>query len=278
MVKKYQAKTTSIFWLTIPFLIFASYLINYYDILSARGSEIANEDLLEEKVLQRVDISDFTWNEEGVITFWFDDAWLSQFEIGYPAMESRGWKAAMAVPTYHIGWEAYMNWNQVLKLFHLGWEITAHSRSHNCDLTDLPRDAVVYEVIGSQYDLAQRGILADIYVPPCGVISDEIDQVVKSNFKAQRGVIPGVNPLPVPLNNRYDLLIKTIDSETQLEEVQSLIRETKRTKGWLIIMLHEIGEDGSVYSTSTELFLEIVKEVAESDLTVVLPSEALSIQ
>ncbi len=274
MSNNYKVKKTIIFWLTIPLAIFIAHLSIYYPVLSSR--EYEQPELQSEP--ERVDVSDFSWNGEGLITFWFDDAWFSQYQEGYSKMKENDWRAALAVPTHHVEWDAYMNWNQVVKLFHTGWEITAHSRNHRCDLVNYPSKYAFSEIVGSQYDLAQRGILADIYVPPCGVVSDEFTLLVKNHFKAQRVVETGINSLPVPPENRYQLVIKTIESSTNIEEVQALIAQTKRDKGWLILMFHEINENNSIFSTTSDFFEQIIQEVKQSELEVVIPSEALSIK
>src|SRR3989344_5036426 len=44
----------------------------------------------------------FSKPEHGFITFWFDDAWASQYDQTQPVLEPKGYKASLAVPTKSI--------------------------------------------------------------------------------------------------------------------------------------------------------------------------------
>src|SRR3989344_983554 len=53
-------------------------------------------------------VPEYTWDGRGIITFWFDDAWTSQYIVAFPVMKSAGLPGALAVPTNAIGWDEYM--------------------------------------------------------------------------------------------------------------------------------------------------------------------------
>ncbi len=272
MVKRirFSGKYGNIFWLFIPLLIFVVFLQKNIGVLPAQGQRETERKIAP----RRVDISGFVWDRNGLITLWFDDAWLSQYEQGYKIVEKFGYRAALAVPTKHISYKAYMNWNQVRKLHFKGWEIVPHSRNHDCSLTSKSLEEIREEILGSKQDLLDQGIISDIYVPPCGVTSQEANSLVQAHFIAQRATEEGLNPLPV--RERYNLKIMTVERKSTLGEVRTWIRQAKYYRQWLIFMFHEINEGEEPLSITPEMLEGILGEVKSAGLAVVIPSEALS--
>lgn len=223
-----------------------------------------------------INISNFKWNNNSLITYWFDDAWLTQYTEAYPIMEEYGFRGAIAIPTQLIRYDAYMNWYQIKKLHYKGWEIVPHSQNHDCDLANNDQGAVKEEILGSKQELLRYGIISNIYVPPCGRTSDYSNSLVKENFVAQRAVEPGLNPLPIV--NRYDILIREIGIDTTIKDVNKWISEAEKQKSWLVFMFHQIDYSEDEYSITPEMLIEINEAVKRSKLQVVLPSEALSIK
>jgi hypothetical protein len=273
MVKRvrFSGKYGNIFWLFIPLFIFAVFLQENIGVLPAQGQKEVEKRKIESR---RVDISDFVWDKNGLITLWFDDAWLSQYEQGYRIVEKFGYRAALAVPTKHIAYEAYMNWNQIRKLHFKGWEIVPHSRNHDCSLVSKSLEEIKEEILGSKQDLFDQGIMSDIYVPPCGVTSQEANSLVQAHFTAQRAVEEGLNLLPV--KERYNLKIVNVGQKTTLDEIRVWIRRAKYYRQWLIFMFHEIDEGEGSLGVTPEMLEGILEEVKSAGLAVVVPSEALS--
>lgn len=272
--RKQKRSYTSLLWLTVPmavFVLFARYLVardpkmDYFDYTLGLKTVDSTGVVLPE----------YTWRSEALITFWFDDAWRSQYTEGFEILDGYGYKAALAVPIDPIGYEAYMNWHQIRKLHYLGWEITSHSRTHDCDLVNRGEDAFEYEIVGGKKDLAEYGILTDIYVAPCGESTPEATEFIKKHFSYQRIVEPGVNPIPVL--DKYALMVKQVSRGVEVEEVKSWINEAVSTRQWLILMLHQIDNSDVEYGTSPENLAQIAEYVSKSRISVVLPSQALGI-
>jgi hypothetical protein len=212
---------------------------------------------------------------KGFITFWFDDAWLSQYELAVPVLEPRGYKASLAVPTKSIGNYNYMTWNHVQHLQTIGWEITSHSRSHNCDVTKLSVDDLISETYGARADLVEQGFVTTVYVTPCSSDSQELINYIKKFYLGLRTGEGGINPVPVI--DQYHILAYGLTSDTTISSIRSWIKNTEESKGWLILMFHQIDDSGEEYAVTPGFFHAIVDEVTASTLTVALPSEVLSI-
>ena len=219
--------------------------------------------------------ADIEWNGEGLITFWFDDAWISQYAVAFPILKKSGFPAALAVPTSAINWDGYMTWAQIKRVKYNGWEITAHSRSHECDLIKLNHDKLVDELAGSQMDLLEKGYKTDIYVEPCGVGNEELIKTAKDYYLSLRTTEEGLNS--IPLADPYSLKIVEVGNNTNLKDIENWVNQAKISKSWLIIMFHKIEETGYEYTTPTSTLESIVNTISKSGLRVVLPSQALNI-
>ena len=275
MVQLRKKRTyASLLWLVVPviiFSIFARYLI------AGEPQEEYLDDTLGLKTGEATETSlhEFRWRGEALITFWFDDAWRSQYDEGFKILDKYGYKAAVAVPIEPIGYEAYMNWHQIRKLHYLGWEITSHSRTHDCDLVYKGEDAFKYEILGGKEDLEKYGIKTKIYVAPCGETTPEATSYIKDNFSYQRIVEPGFNPIPV--NDPYGVMVKQVSRDISATTIRSWIDEAINSRQWLVLMLHQIDNEETEYGTTPEILEDVVDYVNKSNISVVLPTQALSI-
>lgn len=214
------------------------------------------------------------WDGDGIVTLWFDDAWISQYKIGFPILEEKEMKGALAVPTESIGFDAYMNWTQVKRLQFAGWEITSHSKTHDCNIPGLSSSEIELEILGSKRTLEQRGIETNIYVAPCGTNSPETTEIIKKYYAAARNVEPGLNPLP--LQNYYDIKVVAVEKDTSIDTIKQYMTNAGENNQWLILMFHEISDDTSQFGSNEELFRQVIEEVDKSNLEVVLPSQVIN--
>lgn len=217
----------------------------------------------------------FEWKKTGLITLWFDDAWYSQYSEGLPILETYKLTGALAVPTNFIDDEDYMTWTQVVRTQYKGWEITSHTKSHNCEPNKLDLKTVSEELVGSLKELREHNLNVSHFVTPCGVGNQNILKVTKDNYLSLRTTEEGLNELPV--QNPYDLKIKVITRSTTLEDIKNWIEDARPQNAWLIISFHQIGNDNEEYEITPDLFQKAIETIASSGLPVVLPSQALQI-
>ncbi|OGV96623.1 hypothetical protein A2W24_01525 [Microgenomates group bacterium RBG_16_45_19] len=270
-------------WLIIPALLIwfsASYLLG----IAAQPVWLEHES---QKTAQVLAISkdqppalpaksDFIWNQTGLVTFWFDDGWLTQYTLAAPLLNKYGYTAAISIPTDLIGYEAYMSWGQVKRLFHVyNWEITAHSRTHNCDRDTFAPEILTPEIIGSQQDLMAQGIRPDIYVVPCGKTTPELIKLVKDNYISMRDATGGLNPIPI--NDPYTIHAFTLHDHVSLDQVQLWLDQAQTEKLWLILMFHQLDTTGGEYSLDPKKFEVVIQQVTQAGLPVVNPSQVINL-
>lgn len=258
-------------WTLLPFLavtviMFAITRIVLQDIKPV-------ESFAYENIISYEDIPYVELEGNGALTIWFDDAWKSQLETAYPELAQRNLKAALSIATGLVEFEAYMDWGSVRKLGKEGWEITSHSRSHLCELSNKGFNQLNKEIEGSKIDLQSHGIVTNIYVAPCGETNKISDSLVLYHFDHQRLVEQGDNQLPV--TNNYGLSVYEINRNTTPLDVLDWIVNAQQENKWVILMFHQIDYTDTQYGTTPERFREILDLIEETQIPVLLPTQVL---
>jgi len=271
-------------WLIVPIIIIwftTNYLIGIFRPPMWQNAK-SNNNLISlsnnpiDKVESPPQIPKYQWQGTGLVTLWFDDGWISQYTTGFPLVDQYGYKAALAVPTHLIGYDAYMGWAQVRRLQSKGWEITAHTRTHDCNIYKEDQKTVDYELGGSASDLKQMGLNYNNFVSPCGVNSPIMEQIAQKYFLSFRTSEPGFNNIPV--DDPYYLLVQTMQTTVTLDTVKQWLQTAKNNHQWLILVFHQIGDTTSQYSITTTMLHDILNEIKNDVLPVVLPIQALELE
>lgn len=217
----------------------------------------------------------------GLITFWFDDAWLSQYFIAEPILKKAQLNAAIAVPTSFIGYDGFLNWAELRSLQKEGWEITNHTVVHDCTMEAWSEEKIKKELTDASQALWKHNLASDHFVSPCGVNSPTLAKVAANLMLSFRGTEPGYNDLFHELD-LFDLKVKNITDQTTIKEVQEWVSEARKNNLWLIIVFHQVGEEKEgkpeEYSIDADTFAEVVEYIKNSGVPVVLPSQALSLR
>jgi peptidoglycan/xylan/chitin deacetylase (PgdA/CDA1 family) len=264
-------------WLIVPLMVLwisTNYIIGltHKPAWSSNGASTAS---MTAPVIDAPAIQPLQWNNEPLITLWFDDAWQTQFSEAYKQMHSRGLTGSLAVPTSFVGQDSYMGWSQIKLMQHEGWEISSHTRTHDCKLSDLTPNFVDTELHGALSDLNQHGIRADNFVTPCGASNGDMLTAAKKYYSSLRSSEGGVNTLPV--TNPYNLKVRTIVRTTTIEEVDDWIKEAKSSNSWLILVFHQIDHDQTEYGTTPENLSLMLDHVQQSHIKLALPEQALQV-
>ncbi|HSX18688.1 MAG TPA: polysaccharide deacetylase family protein [Candidatus Saccharimonadales bacterium] len=268
-------------WIVLPIIIVwltTNYLIGIFRSpawLAEKNNTAIASGALAQTGEKPPTIAKYTWNNTGLVTLWFDDGWNSQYTTAYPILEEFGYKAALAVPTNLIGNDPYMGVAQVKKLQTNGWEMTSHTRNHNCRLFEANEQTLESELGGSKDDLKRMGLGSDNFVSPCGVDSLQMKTTAEKYYSSFRTSEPGFNPIPV--EDPYNLVVQTMRVNVPFSTVQSWIYQARQQHKWLIIMFHQIDSSGTEYSITPSMLHDILGEIEKDQLPVVLPNQVLKI-
>ncbi|MGB6976674.1 MAG: polysaccharide deacetylase family protein [Gammaproteobacteria bacterium] len=213
----------------------------------------------------------------GLITLWFDDAWLSQYTSGaIQLMNKAGFVGAMSVPTGLVGDPEFMTWDQLRALQANGWETTSHSVTHICDPSAYNAETTAYELLHSKAQLESQGLRTDYFVMPCGYNQYVVPEVVafaKQHYLLYRRAGEEINSLPV--QDPYNVTSFAVTDVTTEDDVRKWVNAASQQKGWLILVFHQIDNRKLRYNIDINMFENILTIVKNSGLPVVLPNQVL---
>jgi hypothetical protein len=277
-----DGKHSFLFWLIVPLVVIwltAGYfvgLIKEHPSWSKTGYALEINDNIEPFTKDYPKISGKTGN--GFVTLWFDDAWLSQYMVAYPLLKQHDFLGTIAVAVDAVEKPDYANWAQLRILAGDNWEITNHSKSHDCKMQTWDSMKISQELKIASLALWKNQLTSDFFVTPCGVDSETLREEVRKNFLGYRTVDPGFNPL----NNIdfYHLKVKNVDSHSSLDQIKSWVDYAKETNSWLILVFHKAGETGTnsddeEYNTTKADLAATLDYIDKLNLQVVVPSQML---
>lgn len=215
----------------------------------------------------------------GYVTFWFDDGLQSTYNIAYPALEERGWKAVVAVVgNREVAMEKFvpdgdpvMSWDAVRELASAGWEISSHSMTH--PRLDRIKDPAFLEmeIQDSKEALESRGIKTVSFTLPYGEYGGSVgNELVEVNYRYWRSMEYDLNYVPPS----RELSAYFLTADVSKDRLTKWISTAERKGGWLIIGLHAILEEPTNrWQHTPEQFEMVLDAVDKSSLDVVLPGE-----
>jgi peptidoglycan/xylan/chitin deacetylase (PgdA/CDA1 family) len=213
----------------------------------------------------------------GLLSITFDDASLSQHDLGLRAAKDYGLVGTLFVVTTYAeqgtieedGW--YMGWPDILDFRDAGWEIGSHSHTHP-HLTKLGDRQVVAEIETAKSIIKEKTGTAPVsFAPPFG---DFNGRTVKRVLEHHRNHViawggnHGRNPmLGVDASEIGRLEVSHEDSPT---EVCGDILEAAVEGVWLVLMFHEFVEQAPAeYQYNIDDFRRILacaKRLQDQDL------------
>lgn len=212
----------------------------------------------------------------GMVSINFDDGWLSTYQNAIPILNNAGLKSDFFVVTGRMGdgFPAYVKTNQVLTLQQEGHEIGAHTVDH-VDLTLTPPDQAQQEITQSRSDLLSIGVTpVNYFAYPFGAYNSDVEQMVKSaGFLAARSSDGGYNDR---YQDTFALRRRPMLNSTTLDQIKSYINTATQNKTWVILLFHEVDNSGNLYSTTPQLFGQVVDYLKQTNTPVVTISQGLS--
>ncbi len=244
----------------------------------------------------------------GLVSFTFDDGWLSQYSSARPALNAAGIKGTFYIITNAMQspatYGAYMNAAQVGQLQADGHEIGAHTQDH-CDLSMLlanpasanipnaggpPGSACAWQVTGqtsaqSQVANSKAALLASgisnvtSFAYPYGSYNAAAKSIVAATGMSARTIDGGFN---TSATDPLALKGQIVDANTTLAQVQGWIDTAKATNSWLILVFHQIDSQSTIASrgesdgSTPELLAQIASYVKSQNISVKTVSGALS--
>ena len=188
----------------------------------------------------------------GVVSFTWDDTYLTQYTLGLPVFAARGVR-----PTLYTVAEAADTGGGAMTVAQLrelqdryGWEVAGHATSwarHNNSngFVALTLSELHDEFRTLKSWMAAKGFLArDHLALPRGCTSTQIVSVGSQYFTSIRGDLQDANAHeslpPSVCDGRYKLVIQPLDNTLTLAQMKASIDRAKLGKSWLIWVGHKI--------------------------------------
>ncbi len=214
---------------------------------------------------------------EGMVSLSFDDSSYSQYQNAFPVMQANGLKGTFYVITSNLlnpsdSWSFHTA--EALQMQAAGNEIGSHSRTHP-HLTQLSELQLTSEISGSKSDLFGAGIApANAFAYPYGEYNQTVIQSVKNaGYTNARSVESGFNTKDT---DKYVLKTMEVSNVTSPTQVMQWVEQAKTNKTWLVLMFHQIIDNGGTYSTSPANFQAMAVGIKNSGIKVVTVSEGMA--
>lgn len=196
-----------------------------------------------------------------IISFTFDDGWLSQYTTGLPLLCKYQVPATFFLISGYFGYPAYMYPNHVRTLIQDGEEIADHTVDH-ADLAKLPPQRVQWELSYSQQTLQQLfGQKIVDFATPYGSYNEDVLQEARRLFESHRSTNDGLNG-PGDFDPYNIQSITYGDSITTLDQYKQWIDQAIQTHQWLVLTFHQVDTSGQQYSVPPKLLEQILAYTA----------------
>ncbi len=217
--------------------------------------------------------------ERPLVSFTFDDAPVSAYELGAEALERAGGRGVYFVASGLVGQRTkhyrIVDAAAVRDLRRRGHEIGLHGHSH-CPLAWLDADALRVEMERNRAELAEIDdeIDARNFAYPFGMVALERKRQIAAMTDSARGIVPGINC------NGFDAqhlrTYELANARLNRAELFAQLERARRLRGWLIFTLHDVAPDPSPFGCSPDLFQAALQGALARGFEIVTVAQALA--
>ena len=215
--------------------------------------------------------------QSGAISLSFDDGWRSIYDNGLPILEKSGLKSTHYIISSCLDDEQfprYMSMDHVRDLEKRGHEIGCHTVSHK-HLLEESLGIIEEEIVLSKKFLEKRGFSVETLAYPYGEYNEEIIRVVqRAGFRGARTIVEGFN---TEIVNPFLLECQAVKVKTSLADIKSWIDQAITNNVWLILMFHQIDNEGREWSATPKMLAEITDYLVRSKIKCITVREGIKL-
>ena len=209
-----------------------------------------------------------------VISFLFDDARQSLYDVGLPLFEKKGKKASIGLIVENLEKQINLSMSpqQVLELYSKGWDMMSHGYKSNQLTEDTDLSVAIREIKTCKEIANKYGVELNGFVSPYGVTPSKYMYLVKENYKyAFCNYSSGITDYSKDIHslNRYSLSNKTE------QQIKDLIDNANSEGKYLTLYSHEVYENGN-YGDSKTVISNIIDYCDKLNIPIMTVSEAMN--
>lgn len=215
---------------------------------------------------------------EAMVSLDFDDGWLSVYQNALPILNAAGLKSTQyIIADYLAGDDWYMSQAQILEMQSQGHEIASHTRSHP-HLPELTSEQKQEEIAGSLQILQAAGLspIRVLAYPYGEFTADVIQKTVAAGYQGGRTALASDGGYNDPTTDPYRLKTQSVELNTSLDEIKGWIDTARQSKTWLILVFHQVDNNGGLYSIPPARLQEVVNYLKDTHIKVVTASQGLA--
>lgn len=215
--------------------------------------------------------------DKGMVSFTFDDGWLSVYKNAIPILNAAGFKSTQyIISDYVAGDNLYVSTTQIKEMHDAGHEIGSHTKSH-AHLLELTTAQKEDEIIGSKTVLESLGLgPINSIAFPYGEYDNEVLSIVQRAYNNSRTALIADGGYNTKITNKFLLKTFSIEKATTLASVKSIIDAAAKNKTWAILVFHQVERNGGTYSVTPTFLQNVVNYTKTKGVDVVTISQGVA--
>ena len=214
----------------------------------------------------------------GIVTFSFDDGYLSHYEKALPVFQEMGVPGCLCLMT-HPGdlIPTLLPTEKALAMQDAGWEILCHSDTHLDMRHPVSEEDAYREIVTSREILEGLGFKVRQYVMPMSACDPSILPLLRAHYDAAFCRYTNAGKLPVeelvierPVNP-FDLHRTCLSCRT-FESLTPYLDYVAQHDDWMVFYEHNIGAGRNA---TPELLMQLLLYCREKEIRVMTASQAL---
>jgi len=209
-----------------------------------------------------------------LISIEFDDGWRDAYEVGLPIVDELGLKTTQYIITETTQWPDYMDVGQIQAMKAAGHDIGSHTVSHP-HLPQLSSSQITAELSNAKSFLENLlGTPVNLLVTPYCEWNTTVRTIAQQYYTSMRNCehTPNTKANFDIYNIHSYIVLRT----TTLAELQSWIEEARAQNGWLVLVYHQVRDNGDDWSISASALRTQLEAVKASGITTLKTADALA--
>ncbi|GEM_PF-2212564 len=207
---------------------------------------------------------------DGVLTLTFDDGPKDNL-LAAEILKKYNIPATAYIMPNALGTKDFLTSKELRSISKKNWDIESH---HETPFTYFSKDSLDKEISDVESFLINNKYKKKNFhlAYPLGKTNESVIEAVSKKFSTARIASGGIETIP-PVN-LHMLRAYNVLKTTTPKELREVIKRTKESKQWLILMFHHIKDEPvDDIDYSTENFEELAKIIKESDISIMTMNE-----